>query len=226
MNKKAIFIPLFALFTAILIVVLSLLFVNNLTKSQKTFIGTPAVTVINSFEDGNKASLYIKQAAGLSIWRSIEDSANDLTSFKQTFENSFNDNLNQYIKNYKDVALPLDNYKLAITYTDTIDIKGEPKQSIVVHKSSQNTEVDYKLSPEFTVQARFDINSYLNLLTKIQACTNADNVDPCLETLKAENVFTYKKDKNLISIEIPTINNSYTNKIIILKANIKINPLL
>jgi len=228
LDKANIFLPVFAVITIILVGIFSYTFWMNIEKSSKMSLGSPSLEIIRSYEKAEKAKFYIQESAKIAAWQSIEEISSSFNSFDSKFLEIFNKNLNNNLKRYTEISLLQDNYDYSIDTSKNLIISGKQKQPISI-TINNNLSMTYYFSQDFGIEIPFDIGYYLTLSKDLWACFKSDAYEQCLDSLKQKNILTYKTDepnKNLINFEIPAGNNIYTNKLIIIKFNEKINELL
>ncbi|MEW6063552.1 MAG: hypothetical protein AB1571_04255 [Nanoarchaeota archaeon] len=228
LDRANIFYSALAVVVVVLVGIFSYTFLANIEKSNKMIAGSSSLELIHSYETAEKAKFYIHESAKIAAWQSIEEISQNLNDFDSKFLDMFNKNLNSNLKSYQEISLLQDNYNYIIDTTGKLKVIGKAKQQIEPTKSN-NLSIKYSFEPNFEVEIPYNIDYYLTLTKDLSSCIKDIVDEQCLNSLKEKNDFNYKTDdlnKNLINFEISAGTNVYTNKLITIKFNKKINPLL
>ncbi|MBI2128621.1 hypothetical protein HYU07_00130 [Candidatus Woesearchaeota archaeon] len=164
LNKKSImFFNMFLVFIATAILVMSIIAIlEKVSKLDKQEIGERQLALLNEYQKGEKALMYIDMAAKFSAYQSIYDlAANggysnkpdcgeygiynlwttkdkacypDEESLKSNLSLSLNENLNPYLSKYKGVFIPENNYAFAFK-NEKLKIIGIALQNIYTSRS-------------------------------------------------------------------------------------------
>lgn len=163
-NKKSImFFNMFLVFISVAVLVMALITIlQKIGGFDKQEIGERQLALLNEYQKGEKALLYVDMAAKFSAYQSIYDlAANggysnkpdcgeygvymlwttkdkacypDDESLKSNLSSFLNENLNPYFLNYKDIFIPENNYAFAFK-NEKLKIIGIALQNIYTSRS-------------------------------------------------------------------------------------------
>ena len=174
-TKKATMI----LFPVALFIMIALIFFyvnyNTKDKFQPTNVGDAQMSILETYQQAEKALLYIDLSAKYSANRTIEDLKKKQGSFENlkcnekdceitkkqiydAFSVDFNLCLDSYLKKYKETELkkgeelviPLDNYDLLFKENHLI---GIATQNLKINKNN----INYSIKPSFNIDLGFDL---------------------------------------------------------------------
>jgi hypothetical protein len=164
-NKKA---TIFLTFVSIFILIALLLFYSSHGTGTvfKTGKGELQLETLKTYQQAEKAMLYIDLAAKYSADKTVEDLNKQLTqdSKKKEVYDLFSDNFNKYMDEYIDkytdeeldkegeIIMPKNNYELLFKENHLI---GIATQNIKINKKN----INYSIKPSFNIELNYDIFS-------------------------------------------------------------------
>jgi hypothetical protein len=163
-NKKA---TIFMTFVSISILVALLFFYSNYSPDKMPVqkgLGEEQLEILKTYQQAEKAMLYIDLAAKHSADKTIEELNKEITQdstkkdIYDLFSNKFNEYMNEYIEKYNDkelekqgeIIIPKDNYDLLFKENMLI---GIATQNIKINKEN----INYSVKPSFKIKLDYDI---------------------------------------------------------------------
>ncbi|MBU0930272.1 MAG: hypothetical protein KJ623_04330 [Nanoarchaeota archaeon] len=224
--KKGIFLPILAIFTIVIVVVIGFMFYQNTAKSRTEVVGEKSAQLIKTIINYEKNDYYVQDSARLAYCDSLEDlSSNYVISgcvidgypewtseincnpdnfdieknFNNYFISHFNNyiNINPFLKGMK--------YKFSLE-NDGFSLSSEPLEQ---EENYDTINMNYDFTTDFKTKIDSNLNEYKNLIQKSKEysdCINKDTVDNCNKKIGLNGI---KIDK-LIKFEVPSIKNPCT----------------
>ena len=176
-NKKA---AVFLISVSIFILIaLAFFYVNYGSRDEfrPKNLGMVQMDILKTYQEAEKALLYIDLSAKYSAYKTIEDLKNKKGSFQNldckpldeslenqeqedciptkkeiydAFSADFNSYFNKYLEKYEDVEIPLNNYDLLFKKNHFI---GIATQNLFISKEN----INYSIKPSFNIDIDFDL---------------------------------------------------------------------
>lgn len=222
MNKKGIFIPIFVVFTLLLLSTSAVfLYISN-KKSIEFHVGGRSSEIFSTYSNAEKALFYIDKSAEFSFYKSINNNMNNLDTkcgekegydllvlgtdtcfldndfIKTRFETVFNKYMSEYLNLYKDLSLKDITFDL-----DFIDKKiiGRSTSKILVDKNN----IKYTMGPSFVFENSFDVNEvFISTSDKIKRIYVLCKSDKTCWENKLDKNFKLKNNGKFFMLDIDT----------------------
>jgi len=249
MNKKAIFTPLFVIFTFILLTIVSLYLLNTKASDINRNLGASQLETINTYQQAEEQLFYIEQIAKISQDQAIDEfmknggvynldncqmhqgyviwdaNTNCIPEIQDNFLKIFLINLNRNLP--KELNL---NYELSEISIVDDSILAQTEKELTISKKINQTNITYSIPFNFKIPLKINLNSYETLKNNIfsnRACIKdsinrislQSAVSDCIN-LKNFNIYSSASTLNQVDIMKFDINN---NEVISVKDQIK-NP--
>ena len=234
--KKAVFLPMLAIFTIIAVSILGYMFVQNNIKSQNTMVGEKSAQVIKAIITNEKNQFFAEDAAKLAYCDALNKIGEDtgisldcvvnryqVFDFSQIIGNSPcnpDNSIDKSFKNYFDTSFK--NYlkmnKLdALKYDSELDngyiINSEPLE---ITENSPTINIKYNFVANIDEKIDVNLDTFKNLITKIRKYNNCKaNIADC--NMQTGLIGIKDASDNLIKFEVSKIKNPCTLQIIPIK---------
>ena len=133
-------------------VIMPMLFVRIESKKSQfpKTIGQTQLTLLGTYQKSEKALFYIDQAAKYSAQQALSDldfTIEDLkdSDSKKVFELTFKQYLDEYLKAYPEIGIPLGNYDILVKDDKIIGIANK-------HMITKEEAITYSIKPSFTIE--------------------------------------------------------------------------
>lgn len=209
-SRKSMVIMYFLFFGVLAGIGLWFLFSDTAKPEYNTaYLGEVTIETIKSAQQMEKMMVYVDQAAKLSAYQSLHETAENggcqkdagseyniwdfkecipgTSSASETFKQLLSKRLNSFLSLYKSIAIPVDNYGIDIT--DEV-LKGNAKSAIKVPISGDKGFLGfYERKPDFAVNLNgYDFSDYDKLAESsrdfIELCN--ENPGSCVESTRQQ----------------------------------------
>ena len=205
MNKKAIFMPTFAIIIFIILVYAFGTLIVKPNQDKTFYIGNPQIELSNTYQNAESDLFYLKNLIKYTTYIITEEfnkngglkkECNSIWKFNSNCDTDLENNFINLFKakfdqNYKIKNAKIENNFLILTFV------------LDYSKKFKNFEIEYKLQPELRQELAIDFNKLNTIKTQIKGCIeNKKDLNNCVneKTIVNNDIisFSIENNKNIL----------------------------